>query len=136
MRAVIGDDQVTVAHVAARPGETAEAAESRVAKGIAATPSPYPDARGGPADPTGVFAAWEAAVASVYPGVPVTPTLFEAGTASGAWRAKGIPVYGLYPYVVDDDALERMHGNDERVRIEALRRGSDLMYALFGRFRV
>jgi hypothetical protein len=29
-----------------------------------------------------------------------------------------------------------MHGNDERVATDALRRGTDLMYELFARFRV
>lgn len=66
----------------------------------------------------------------------MTPTVCEFSTSAFAWRAKGIPVYGLYPYVVDGDAVERMHGNDERVSVDALRRGADLMYAFFGRFRV
>jgi len=45
-------------------------------------------------------------------------------------------VYGIYPYLVDGDSINRMHGNDERVGIDALRRSADLMYALFGHFRV
>jgi acetylornithine deacetylase/succinyl-diaminopimelate desuccinylase-like protein len=135
MRDAIGDDHVTVAHIGALAGETPEAADIRVAAGIASVPSPYPEA-GHPGDPTGVFVAWEAAVSSVFPGVQTTPTLFEAGTATGAWRAKGIPVYGVYPYVIDDDTLERMHGNDERVGVDALRGATDLMYALFRQFRV
>jgi acetylornithine deacetylase/succinyl-diaminopimelate desuccinylase-like protein len=44
-------------------------------------------------------------------------------------------VYGVYPYAVDNDTIVRMHGNDERVRVEALQRGSQLMYELFGRLR-
>jgi acetylornithine deacetylase/succinyl-diaminopimelate desuccinylase-like protein len=55
-----------------------------------------------------------------YPGAHVTPYLFQAGTDAGAWRAKGIPVYGIYPYPITAQDLERMHGNDERVPIDSL----------------
>ena len=133
MRAVIADENVVVEHTGALPGETSQQADARVAKGLAGTPSAYP---GAGEDPSGVFAAWTAAVGAVHPGLRTTPTLFEAGTATGAWRARGIPVYGIYPYLVDGDSINRMHGNDERVGIDALRRSADLMYALFGHFRV
>ena len=46
----------------------------------------------------------------------------------GAWRARGIPVYGIYPYPISNDDLSRMHGNDERVSIESLRQGTELIY--------
>jgi acetylornithine deacetylase/succinyl-diaminopimelate desuccinylase-like protein len=133
MRAVVAGDRVVVEHVGALPGETAQQADARVAKALASTPSPYP---GAGEDPSGVFAAWTAAVEAVHPRLHTTPTLFEAGTATGAWRARGVPVYGLYPYLVDNDSMERMHGNDERVRLDALRRSGDLMYALFGHFLI
>jgi acetylornithine deacetylase/succinyl-diaminopimelate desuccinylase-like protein len=132
MRTVIADDRVVLSHVGGRAGETPQQADARVARGLTSTPSPYPGAGD---DPSGLFAAWTAAVGAVHPALHTAPTLFEAGTATGAWRAKGIPVYGFYPYVVDNDAMERMHGNDERVGVEALRRAGDLMYALFGQFR-
>jgi acetylornithine deacetylase/succinyl-diaminopimelate desuccinylase-like protein len=59
---------------------------------------------------------------------PVTPYLFQAGTDSFAWRSKGIPVYGIYPYPIDAEDLSRMHGNDERVSVESLRTGTELIY--------
>ena len=55
-----------------------------------------------------------------WPGARVTPYLFQAGTDAGAWRAKGIPVYGIYPYPISAADLERMHGNDERVPVDSL----------------
>ncbi len=58
----------------------------------------------------------------------VTPYLFQAGTDGGTWRSRGIPVYGIYPYPIDAEDLTRMHGNDERVSIEALRQGTELIY--------
>jgi len=58
----------------------------------------------------------------------VTPYLFQAGTDAGTWRARGIPVYGIYPYPIDAEDLTRMHGNDERVSVESLRQGTEMIY--------
>lgn len=59
---------------------------------------------------------------------PVTPYLFQAGTDAAAWRSRGIPVYGIYPYPVTSDDLSRMHGNDERVSVRSLAQGTDMIY--------
>jgi acetylornithine deacetylase/succinyl-diaminopimelate desuccinylase-like protein len=58
----------------------------------------------------------------------VTPYLFQAGTDAGTWRSRGIPVYGIYPYPIDAEDLTRMHGNDERVSVESLRQGTQMIY--------
>ncbi len=59
---------------------------------------------------------------------PVTPYLFQAGTDAVAWRSRGIPVYGVYPYPITDDDLSRMHGNNERVPIDSLEQGTRWIY--------
>jgi acetylornithine deacetylase/succinyl-diaminopimelate desuccinylase-like protein len=64
----------------------------------------------------------------VWPGVPVTPYLFQAGTDASAWRSRGVPVYGIYPYPISNEDLSRMHGNDERVPVESLEQGTNLIY--------
>ncbi|MBY0375288.1 MAG: M20/M25/M40 family metallo-hydrolase, partial [Bryobacteraceae bacterium] len=64
-----------------------------------------------------------------YPEALVTPYLFQAGTDAYAWRQRGIPVYGIYPYPINADDLERMHGNDERVPIESLSSGLRMIKA-------
>ena len=56
-----------------------------------------------------------------WPGVQVSPALFEAGTDAVPWRKKGIPVYGIYPYPISLADLQAMHGNDERIPIQGLR---------------
>jgi acetylornithine deacetylase/succinyl-diaminopimelate desuccinylase-like protein len=58
-----------------------------------------------------------------YPEALVTPYLFQAGTDAHAWRRRGIPVYGIYPYPITAEDLTRMHGNDERVPIASLESG-------------
>jgi acetylornithine deacetylase/succinyl-diaminopimelate desuccinylase-like protein len=37
-------------------------------------------------------------------------------------------VYGIYPYAISEDELSRMHGNDEHVSIESLRKGTQMIY--------
>jgi acetylornithine deacetylase/succinyl-diaminopimelate desuccinylase-like protein len=63
-----------------------------------------------------------------FPEAEVTPWLFQAGTDAFAWRSRGVPVYGIYPYPIDDEDLSRMHGNDERVSIQSLAQGTELIY--------
>jgi acetylornithine deacetylase/succinyl-diaminopimelate desuccinylase-like protein len=62
-----------------------------------------------------------------YPEALVTPYLFQAGTDAGAWRSRGVPVYGIYPYPITKTDLERMHGNDERVPVASLVSGVRMM---------
>src|SRR5215469_3629293 len=64
---------------------------------------------------------------------PVTPYLFQAGTDAVAWRKRGIPVYGIYPYPVPSSDLSRMHGNDERVSVRSLAHGTDMIYNVLRR---
>jgi acetylornithine deacetylase/succinyl-diaminopimelate desuccinylase-like protein len=77
---------------------------------------------------TDLYRALAESAGQLWPGVPVTPYLFQAGTDAGAWRQHGVPVYGIYPYPISNDDLSRMHGNDERVPIESLEQGTDLIY--------
>lgn len=75
------------------------------------------------------------AAKETYPGAAFAPAFFEAGTSLAPWRERGIPGYGVYPYVLDNEQLIGMHGNDEPIYVEALRQGSDFMYQVFARFR-
>ena len=59
---------------------------------------------------------------------PVTTYLFQAGTDAGAWRSRGVPVYGIYPYPISAGDLTRMHGNDERVPVASLEQGTEVIY--------
>ena len=63
-----------------------------------------------------------------WPEAEVTPYLFQAGTDAAAWRNRGIPVFGIYPYPISTDELRRMHGNDERVSVESLRQGTEMVF--------
>ncbi|MGH8975928.1 MAG: M20/M25/M40 family metallo-hydrolase, partial [Acidimicrobiia bacterium] len=126
MGAAVADPEVTLT-LRPRAGLTVEETRAAIERSRTAPPAPTD---------TDVYAAWSAAVTETHPGARPAPCLFEAGTSGGPWRQKGIPVYGIYPYAVDDDTMTRMHGDDERVGIEALRTATELMYRLFARFRI
>ena len=89
----------------------------------------------GPADlDTPLYEAISQSSVQTYPTARFTPALFEAGTSLGPWREKGIPGYGVYPYVISNDQLVGMHGNDERIFVDSLGKGTDFMYRVFSRF--
>ena len=75
-----------------------------------------------------LYRALEKQAKATFGGVAVTPYLFQAGTDAGAWRSRGIPVYGIYPYPITADELTRMHGNDEKVSVESLRQGTEMIF--------
>ncbi len=80
------------------------------------------------AQTTDLFRALERQARAAFPGAEVTPYLFQAGTDAGAWRTRGVPVYGIYPYPITADELTRMHGNDERVSVQSLEQGTQMIY--------
>jgi len=79
---------------------------------------------------TELYASLVSHAKKTYPEAEVTPYLFNAGTDSFAWRVRGIPVYGIYPYPITDTDLMRMHGNDERVPVDSLQTGTDMIYGV------
>lgn len=83
-----------------------------------------------PASPVGseLFQSLRRHAREVWPGTEVAPSLFEAGTDATAWRMRGVPVYGIYPYPVDPETMRRMHGNDERIGVDALEQGTKWVY--------
>ncbi|MGO1076489.1 M20/M25/M40 family metallo-hydrolase [Inquilinus sp. CA228] len=79
---------------------------------------------------TALYRSLKAHAERIWPEAEVTPALFEAGTDATAWRLRGVPVYGVYPYPLDNETMVRMHGNDERIEIAALDQGTDWVYSV------
>lgn len=92
------------------------------------TPSAGPSRVPASSEDTDLYRALEREAKVAFGGAEVTPYLFQAGTDAGAWRNRGVPVYGIYPYPITADQLTRMHGNDENVSVESLRQGTEMIY--------
>lgn len=76
----------------------------------------------------GLFAALEAACRSHLPHSLVTPSICVGGTDGRYFRARGIPTYGLVPGMFSADDLKGFHGVDERMAVENLRLGTQVIY--------
>ena len=67
--------------------------------------------------------AWDAlrvTVAQTFPDAVVTPFLFIAATDSTSMTGRSNHVYRFSPVSIDQPDIKRIHGNDERVPVDAL----------------
>ena len=62
------------------------------------------------------------------PDVPVIPTMLTSSTDSAKFREVGITAYGFEPFKLDDNELERSHGDDERLSVENVRFALEFLY--------
>ncbi len=65
------------------------------------------------------FAAVEQAAKAMDPTITVVPYLSTGATDSADLRRAGIKAYGLLPFPLEMPDEERMHGNDERLPLDA-----------------
>jgi acetylornithine deacetylase/succinyl-diaminopimelate desuccinylase-like protein len=82
---------------------------------------------------TELFRAIEAAARARHPGALVTTPMLAGFTDSHYFRRLGIASYGLGPFPLTTSDSRGVHGNDERVSLEALRFGVRFLYDVVGR---
>jgi len=75
-----------------------------------------------------MFEALERSQGKVFPGSVTLPIMLPAATDSAQVRAKGVQAYGIGIPRTDEDA-SRVHGNDERVSLDALGKFVDYLYS-------
>lgn len=76
---------------------------------------------------TEVYRALEATTRSHFPEAAVLPAMLTGFTDSHFFRDRGIPSYGYSPFLLPTQDEAGVHGNDERVSIENVRRGTRMM---------
>jgi acetylornithine deacetylase/succinyl-diaminopimelate desuccinylase-like protein len=67
--------------------------------------------------------------ATIWPGVPVIPTLSTGGTDGRFLNAGGIPTYGMSGMFSDAQG-SHAHGLDERMRVQSLMEGRRFLYEI------
>jgi acetylornithine deacetylase/succinyl-diaminopimelate desuccinylase-like protein len=92
-----------------------------------------PEGRERPANPpspinSAMFLALERAQQKVFPGSVTLPQMDAYATDSAQLRAKGVHAYGLTPVTTEADSA-RMHGNDERIQVAALRQFLEFVWS-------
>jgi acetylornithine deacetylase/succinyl-diaminopimelate desuccinylase-like protein len=70
------------------------------------------------------------AVEAMEPGALITTPMLAGYTDSYYYRAIGIGAYGISPFRLSEEDARTVHGNDERVTVENLRFGVELMYRI------
>jgi acetylornithine deacetylase/succinyl-diaminopimelate desuccinylase-like protein len=76
-----------------------------------------------------VMGAVERATESMWPGVPVVPTMVSGATDGLYLRNAGIPTYGVSG-LFEDVNDTRAHGKDERMGVQAFHEGQEFLYRL------
>ena len=75
-----------------------------------------------------LFAAIREASAKYFPGTPVVPHITSGYTENQRYRPLGITAYGFNPYTATEEEGNTEHGNDERIRVEEVRRGPRVLF--------
>lgn len=83
-----------------------------------------------PASPldTELYRALETTARTVVEGAAVVPGISTGFTDSRVFRRRGIPAYGFVPVLLSQEESGRAHGNDERLSIENLRMGIEILF--------
>jgi acetylornithine deacetylase/succinyl-diaminopimelate desuccinylase-like protein len=76
----------------------------------------------------GLFQALEQACRTYMPESIVAPAICVGGTDARYFRARGIPAYGLVPGMFTAEDLKGFHGLDERMAIENLKLGTQIIH--------
>jgi acetylornithine deacetylase/succinyl-diaminopimelate desuccinylase-like protein len=77
---------------------------------------------------TALFNAIRQVAQHYFPDTPVVPRLTSGYTENQRYRPLGISAYGFSPYTATQQEGSTEHGNDERIRVEELRRGPRILY--------
>jgi acetylornithine deacetylase/succinyl-diaminopimelate desuccinylase-like protein len=83
-----------------------------------------------------MFTAIAAAAHELDPKIAVVPYLSTGVTDSARLRRLGVKAYGVLPFPMLQSDEERMHGSDERVPLESLHFGTQLIYGAISRIAV
>lgn len=77
---------------------------------------------------TALYAAIRQVSGKYFPGTPIVPHITSGYTENQRYRPLGIVAYGFNPYTATDDEGNSEHGNDERIRVEEVRRGPRILF--------
>ena len=74
-----------------------------------------------------LFAAIKDVSEKYFPGTPVVPHITSGYTENQRYRPLGMVAYGFNPYTATEEEGHTEHGNDERIRVEEVRRGPRIL---------
>jgi len=75
-----------------------------------------------------LYAAIREVSGEYFPGTPVVPHITSGYTENQRYRPLGIVAYGFSPYTATEEEGNTEHGNDERIRVDEVRRGPGILF--------
>lgn len=79
------------------------------------------------------FKALTVTLGELVPQGVTVPMLTPGTTDSCYFRRKGVSAYGFFPAIINPDELARFHGIDERISLENLHLGTEIIYRVLQR---
>lgn len=79
---------------------------------------------------TELYSVLETVCREHFPGAPVVPSVLGGFTDSHFLRDLGITAYGFIPVVIPVEDEGTIHGNNERISVENVRRGVTMMWEI------
>jgi acetylornithine deacetylase/succinyl-diaminopimelate desuccinylase-like protein len=77
---------------------------------------------------TALFDAVRKVSEQYFPGAPVVPKITSGYTENQRYRPLDIQAYGYNPFTATDEEGSTEHGNNERIRVEEVRRGPKILF--------
>jgi acetylornithine deacetylase/succinyl-diaminopimelate desuccinylase-like protein len=77
---------------------------------------------------TELYDAFRKVTAHYFPGTLVLPRLTSGYNEEQRYRPLGMNAYGFNPYTATEAENNTQHGDDERIRVEEVRRGFQVLY--------
>jgi acetylornithine deacetylase/succinyl-diaminopimelate desuccinylase-like protein len=71
-----------------------------------------------------------------FPGARVAPMLSPVATDASFLRERAVQTYGLLPFPLSEEDIDRIHGNDERIQLDAYHKGIEFLYNVVSDFAV
>ncbi len=80
-----------------------------------------------------LYRAIREVVKAHFPDAAVVPSVETGFTDSHFFRDLGVHAYGFAPFLIPEEDEHGIHGNDERLSVENIRRGTGMMYEIVRR---
>ena len=77
---------------------------------------------------TALYSAIRQVAGKYFPGAPLVPHITSGYTENQRYRPLGIVAYGFTPYTATEEEGNTEHANNERIRVEELRRGPEILF--------
>ncbi|GAC1516302.1 MAG: M20/M25/M40 family metallo-hydrolase [Gemmatimonadaceae bacterium] len=135
---VIPTEATATLNVRTLPGQSVDTVVARIRTAIADTLVTVAVTDRGEDAPasdfqSAMFTAIADATAALAPKMVTVPYLSTGATDSARLRRLGIQAFGILPFPMNQNDEDRMHGNDERIPLESLAWGTQLVYGAVSR---